>query len=236
MSLNAELIQQRLTTVRRALQDEAVRAGRDPTSVHLLAVSKGHSAAAIAAAAAIGQREFGESYLQEALPKLRELSALKLTWHHIGQLQSNKTRQIAEHFHWVHTVDREKIAVRLSEQRPHYAPPLNVCIQVKLAEEAAKGGVWPNEVLQLAQRIMQLPRLRLRGLMCIPPPQPEYAAQLEQFRRLAALLATLNHEVVAPDQPLDTLSMGMSDDHAAAIAAGATLVRIGTAIFGERPE
>lgn len=233
MSSDANLIRQRLTIVRRELYEGALRHGRDPDSVRLIAVSKGHPVTAIVAAADAGQVDFGESYLQEALPKLAALQARNLTWHYIGQLQSNKTRSVAEQFHWAHTIDRDKIANRLSEQRPHYAPPLQLCIQVKLAGEAGKGGIAPHAVLALAQHIVTLPRLKLRGLMCIPPPQTTFAAQLQQFQVMRSLLEQLNSELL-PEQQLDTLSMGMSDDHDAAIAAGATLVRIGTAVFGER--
>jgi len=221
---------ERLKTILESLQDAARMTGRDPSSVHLLAVSKQHPAAAIRALAQAGQRDFGENYLQEALPKLAELSDLNLTWHFIGQLQSNKTRAVAEHFQWVHTVDRDKIATRLNDQRPHYAPALQVCIQVKLAEEADKGGVWPDAVLPLAEHIRQLPRLKLRGLMCIPPPTDSTAEQLAHFTRLKTLFDTLNQQHLE----MDTLSMGMSNDYPAAIQAGSTLVRIGTALFGER--
>lgn len=220
----------RLKSILEALQQAARLNHRDTNSVRLLAVSKQHPAAAIRALAQAGQHDFGENYLQEALLKMAELADLNLTWHFIGQLQSNKTRQVAEHFHWVHTVDRDKIATRLNEQRPHYAPALQVCIQVKLAEEAGKGGVWPDEVLPLAQHIRQLPRLTLRGLMCIPPPTDSPEEQLTQFMRLKTLFDTLN----AQELNMDTLSMGMSNDYQAAIKAGATMVRIGTALFGER--
>ena len=220
----------RLQQLNSSMAQAAVACGRDPQSVRLLAVSKQHSPAAIRALSDAGQRDFGESYLQEALPKMEVLRDLNLVWHFVGQLQSNKTRAVAEHFQWVHTLDRDKIATRLNEQRPHYATPLNICIQVKLAEESGKGGLWPDEVLPLAAHIRQLSRLKLRGLMCIPPPQQDHAAQLAQFTRMQALLNDLNAKGFA----LDTLSMGMSDDHVAAIAAGATIVRIGTALFGAR--
>lgn len=219
-----------LTRVRSQLASAAQVCGRSPESVHLLAVSKQHPPAAIRALAGAGQLDFGESYVQEALDKITVLRDLSLTWHFIGQLQSNKTRAIAEHFQWVHTVDRDKIATRLNEQRPHYAPPLQVCIQVKLAEEAGKGGVWPEQLKGLAAHVQQLPRLKLRGLMCIPPPVERYEEQLRQFQQLAQLQRDLNAAGLA----LDTLSMGMSDDYTAAIAAGSTMIRIGTAIFGER--
>lgn len=204
--------------------------GREASGIRLLAVSKQHPVSAIRELAAAGQRDFGENYLREVLAKMQALADLDLTWHFIGQIQSNKTRSIAESFQWVHTLDRLKIAQRLNEQRPHYAPPLQVCIQVKLAKEAGKGGVWPDEVSPLAQTVARLPRLRLRGLMCIPPPAEDFAAQRAYFERMAQLLETLQSQGLE----LDTLSMGMSGDFQAAIAAGATIVRMGTAIFGER--
>jgi PLP dependent protein len=207
-----------------------MRYGRDADTVRLIAVSKSQPAAAIRAVAELGQREFGENYVQEALPKLEQLADLKLTWHFIGQLQTNKTRPVAEHFHWVHTLDRERIAVRLSEQRSPHAAPLNVCIQVRLADEPGKGGISKTELAALARRVLELPRLRLRGLMCIPPPREGFEAQ----RQLFAELADCAQELRAQGMQLDTLSMGMSGDLEAAVAAGATCVRIGTAIFGER--
>jgi len=179
---------------------------------------------------AYGQRDFGENYLQEALAKIQELSGNDICWHFIGQLQSNKTRAVAENFQWVHTVDRERIAARLSEQRPHYAPPLNICLQVRLADEPGKGGATPEELPALARRVSELPRLRLRGLMCIPPPRESFEDQYAFFARLAELQQGL----LASGFELDALSMGMSTDLEAAVAAGATWVRIGTAIFGER--
>jgi pyridoxal phosphate enzyme (YggS family) len=221
---------QGLLSVRQQLEAACRACGRAPNSVTLLAVSKQQSVAAMRAIAAMGQRDFGESYAQEALDKMAELADLDLRWHFIGQLQSNKTRPIAEHFHWVHTLDRDKIATRLHEQRPLHAPPLQVCIQVKLAEEMGKGGVWPDEVAALAAHIEKLPRLTLRGLMCIPPPSRHYTEQLQQFRQLA----DLQQQLIIAGHTLDTLSMGMSGDFEAAIAAGATIVRIGTAVFGAR--
>jgi PLP dependent protein len=229
MSIESAALQG-LNEVRDQLSIAARACGRSPESVQLLAVSKQQSVAAMRVLADAGQRDFGESYAQEALDKMTVLKDLPLRWHFIGQLQSNKTKPVAEHFQWVHTLDRDKIATRLNEQRPHYAPPLQVCIQVKLAEEPGKGGVWPEQVATLAAHVQQLPRLKLRGLMCIPPPAGQYDGQLNQFRRLAELQCELN----ASGLDLDTLSMGMSGDYAAAIAAGSTLVRIGTAIFGER--
>jgi pyridoxal phosphate enzyme (YggS family) len=198
--------------------------------VGLIAVSKTQPAVRVRALAECGQRDFGENYLQEAQGKMAELEDLELTWHFIGQLQANKTRIVAERFEWVHTVDRERIAVRLNDQRPHYAPPLNICIQVRLEDEPGKGGVAPDATLELAQRLSDLPRLRLRGLMCIPPPRDSFDEQYALFSRLTALQRTLN----ARGFSLDALSMGMSADMEAAVAAGATWVRIGTAIFGER--
>ena len=207
-----------------------MRYGRDVDSVRLIAVSKSQPAAAIRAVAELGQRDFGENYVQEALPKLEQLADLKLTWHYIGQLQTNKTRPVAEHFHWVHTLDRERIAVRLSEQRSPHAAPLNVCIQVRLADEPGKGGISKTELAALARRVVELPRLQLRGLMCIPPPREGFEAQRQLFAELADCAQALRDQ----GMPLDTLSMGMSGDLEAAVAAGATCVRIGTAIFGER--
>ena len=207
-----------------------MRYGREADSVRLIAVSKTQPADAIRALAALGQQDFGENYLQEALPKLAALADLPLTWHFIGQLQANKTRAVAEHFHWVHTLDRERIAVRLNEQRGAHGPPLNVCIQVRLENEPGKGGISKTEVAPLARRVLELPRLRLRGLMCVPPPREGFEAQ----RQLFAELAECVRELCGQDMQLDTLSMGMSGDLEAAVAAGATCVRIGTAIFGER--
>lgn len=210
--------------VARATRD----AGRAPGSVTIVAVSKQQSSTAIAAAHRCGIENFGESYVQEALPKMTELAQLALTWHFIGKLQTNKTRTVAERFSWVHTVDRLKIAERLSEQRPHHAAPLNVLIQVNQGDETQKGGVPTAEAEPLARAVAVLPRLRLRGLMTIPP--HDAAAAASHFAELAAL----QRRLVAGGLELDTLSMGMSADFEAAIAAGATAVRIGTAIFGAR--
>ncbi len=202
-------------------------AGRDESSIHLLAVSKTKPAAALREAHAAGIRDFGENYLQEALGKQLELVDLPLTWHFIGPIQSNKTRAIAEHFDWVHSVDRLKIAQRLSEQRPDELPPLNICIQVNVSGEASKSGCAPADLPALAAAIAQLPRLRLRGLMAIPEPTDERAAQDAAFAAVRQLQEQLNLD-------LDTLSMGMSHDLESAIAQGATWVRIGTALFGAR--
>jgi PLP dependent protein len=226
----ASNVRERLTETRNRIASAAMRYGRDPDSVRLIAVSKTQAAAVIRSVAALGQQDFGENYVQEALPKLAELGDLPLTWHYIGQLQANKTRDVAEHFQWVHTLDRERIAVRLNDQRSPHAPPLNVCIQVRLADEPGKGGISKTELAPLARRVLELPRLQLRGLMCIPPPRAGFEAQRQLFAALADCARALREQ----GMPLDTLSMGMSGDLEAAIAAGATCVRIGTAIFGER--
>lgn len=216
--------------MRTRIENAALRAGRDPASVRLLAVSKQQPVESIAAAADAGQSEFGENYVHEATPKIEALRDRALTWHFIGQLQSNKTRAVAENFQWVHTVDRERIARRLDAQRPHYAGPLDVLLQVRLADEPGKGGASPEELPGLAEAVSRLPRLRLRGLMCIPPPATDESTQRAPFRRLRGILDDLN----ARGRSLDTLSMGMSDDLEAAVMEGATIVRIGTALFGPR--
>ena len=208
----------------------ARRYGRDPKTIRLLAVSKQQPVSALRELVTHGQLQIGESYLQEALPKIATLTDLRIEWHYIGQIQSNKTRPIAEQFQWVHTVDRLKIAERLNEQRLAVSLPLNVCIQVKLGNESGKGGATPAEIPALAHSVRQLPRLRLRGLMCLPPPRETFDEQIVYFRECAALLQSLNQT----GQSLDTLSMGMSEDLEAAIAAGATIVRVGTALFGAR--
>ncbi|MHC8384916.1 YggS family pyridoxal phosphate-dependent enzyme [Pseudomonas sp. LB3P14] len=205
----------------------AVAAKRDEDSVQLLAVSKTKPAEAVREAYAAGIRDFGENYLQEALSKQLELADLPLIWHFIGPIQSNKTRAIAEHFAWVHSVDRLKIAQRLSEQRPADLPPLNICIQVNVSGEASKSGCTPADLPALANAISELPRIKLRGLMAIPEPTEDRAAQDAAFAAVQRLQASLN-------LPLDTLSMGMSHDLESAIAQGATWVRIGTALFGAR--
>jgi pyridoxal phosphate enzyme (YggS family) len=225
-----QFLAERLAAVHARIDSAARRAGRDPGSVTLLAVSKQQPVEAIAAAADAGQSDFGENYVHEAIPKIDALRPRALTWHFIGQLQANKTRAVAENFQWVHTVDRERIAVRLDAQRPHYAGPLDVLLQVRLAEEPGKGGAAPEDLPGLAQAISRLPRLRLRGLMCIPPPAGDEAAQRAPFRRLRELL----EELTLRGHSLDTLSMGMSDDLEAAVAEGATIVRVGTAVFGPR--
>ncbi|WP_273810129.1 MULTISPECIES: YggS family pyridoxal phosphate-dependent enzyme [unclassified Pseudomonas] len=202
-------------------------AGRDPATVGLLAVSKTKPAAALREAAAAGLRDFGENYLQEALDKQPALADLPLVWHFIGPIQSNKTRAIACHFDWVHSVDRLKIAQRLAEQRPPERGPLNICLQVNVSGEASKSGCHPDDLPALAAAVSQLPNLRLRGLMAIPEPTEDPASQRAAFARLRTLNEALNLD-------LDTLSMGMSQDLEAAIAEGATWVRVGTALFGAR--
>ncbi len=205
-------------------------AGRADADVTVLAVSKQQPVAAIRAAYQAGLRNFGESFFQEAIVKLRELETLDITWHFIGRIQSNKTRDIAEAFQWVHTIDRLKIAVRLNDQRPHFSPPLNVCIQVNQAGETQKGGVDESEVAELARAVMSLPRLRLRGLMTLPPATPNPESNASLFARLNRLKVVLIEDGI----PLDTLSMGMSTDFEVAIGQGSTIVRVGTAIFGPR--
>ena len=208
-------------------------AGRAVDSVTLLAVSKTFGPESVREAFAAGSRQFGENYVQEALDKISALADLRqqITWHLIGPLQSNKTRPVAEAFDWVHSVDRLKIAQRLSEQRPAQLPPLQVCLQVNISGERSKSGLVPGDVLAVAQAVAALPRLRLRGLMAIPEPAGDAAAQRVPHRALRELLAALNAQGLA----LDTLSMGMSADLEAAVAEGATVVRVGTAIFGGRP-
>ncbi len=217
--------------VLRRIETAARAAGRSVESVTLLAVSKAQPAQAVRALAAAGLTQFGESYVQEALEKIAATRDLPLTWHFIGRLQANKTREIAAAFAWVHALDLLKIAARLSGQRPFHAPPLNVCLQVNLAGEASKGGVTPAELPALAREVAKLPRLQLRGLMCIPPAEADPSRQRAWFARLRQLQESLN----AAGAGLDTLSMGMSGDFEAAILEGATLVRIGTALFGPRP-
>lgn len=218
--------------VRERIRAACERAGRSVDSVTLLAVSKTHSVDLIRAAAREGVEHFGESYLQEALPKIETLRGLELTWHFIGQLQGNKTRAVAENFQWVHGVDRLRIAKRLSDQRPFHAPPLNVCLQVNIGGEETKGGVAPDQLQDLATEVAALPRLTLRGLMCIPPPEDDPERQRTWFVQTAQLLRSLR----VPGITLDTLSMGMSDSLEVAIEEGATIVRVGTALFGERPK
>lgn len=209
----------------------ALRAGRDPKQIHLLAVSKMQPVPALEAAWASGQGDFGENYLQEAAPKVAAFAGRAVTWHFIGALQSNKSREVAERFHWMHTVDRDSIARRLSEQRPEALPPLQLCLQVNVSGESSKGGVVPERVAGLADAVAAFPRLRLRGLMAIPAPAEDFEAQRAPFKSMRELLEDLQRRGHA----VDTLSMGMSDDMEAAILEGATIVRVGTAIFGARP-
>ncbi len=229
MSISANLQQ-----VRQAIDAAAAQAGRDPATVLLLAVSKTFGPEAVTEAADAGQRAFGENYLQEALDKQQAVKSLRpelaLEWHFIGPIQSNKTRPVAEHFDWVHAVDREKIARRLSEQRPSHLPPLNICLQVNVSGEESKSGVAPAELPALAQAVAAMPNLTLRGLMAIPEPADDPVQQRLPFAQLRELQSQLRGMGIATD----TLSMGMSADMPAAIAEGATIVRIGTAIFGKR--
>ena len=223
-------ITERLLHVRAQLTKAAAEYGRETASVALLAVSKTRPVEDIIAALGAGQRDFGENYLQDAIPKIQALPDREAVWHFIGPIQSNKTRQIAEHFHWVHSVDRLKIAQRLSDQRPEGLPPLNVCLQVNISQDPAKSGLNPAEVFDVAEEVQRLPGLRLRGLMTIPAESHSLAEQRQPFHAMRELFEALQQKGFA----LDTLSMGMSDDMEAAIAEGATMVRIGTAIFGQR--
>lgn len=225
-----DTISANLQAVKQRIENAARACGRDPAAVGLIAVAKTFGAAAVATAHGHGQRAFGENYVQEAVDKIAALSDRDLEWHFIGPIQSNKTRQIAEHFDWVHSVDRIKIAQRLSTARPPGLAPLQICIQVNIGGEGTKSGVAPGLVLELARAVATLPRLNLRGLMAIPPASGDSAQQ----RRYFAQLRQLKDEIVAAGTGLDTLSMGMSADLEAAIAEGATLVRVGTAIFGQR--
>ena len=236
-------IPENLQAVHVRIAAAANKVSRPAQEISLLAVSKTFGADAVLEAVQAGQRDFGENYLQEALEKIEEVKRLRnngrhgdgadvplLKWHFIGPIQSNKTRPLAEHFDWVHSVDRDKIAQRLADQRPADLPPLNVCIQVNISAEASKAGVPPDEVLSLAQSIGTRPELRLRGLMAIPIPASDFDAQRRPFQALHALFKSLQGAGIA----LDTLSIGMSDDLEAAIAEGATIVRVGSAIFGKR--
>ena len=219
-----------LDSVRRRIVTAAGLAGRDPAAIRLVAVRKQQPAAAIRAACAAGQLDFGENYVQEAEPKVAELRELPITWHFIGRLQANKTRDVAASFDWVHSVDRERIAARLAEQRPQDRTPLKVLLQVRLGHELGRGGIDAGSLPALAESVSGMRRLELRGLMCMPEPAADEAAQRAPFRRLRELLLDLNR----CGHRLDTLSMGMSGDFEAAIAEGATIVRVGTAVFGPR--
>lgn len=221
-------LQQGFTAVLGQIAEAEQAADRAKGSVLLLAVSKTKSAQHIAAAYRLGQRHFGENYLQEALEKQQQLAAFNISWHFIGPIQSNKTKAIAQHFDWVHSVDRGKIAERLNEQRPDYLPPLNVCLQVNVSGESSKSGIVPEELPELVQKVMALPNLRLRGVMAIPEAEDDYWRQRQPYRQLYQAVQSLNLPA------LDTFSYGMSGDLSAAIAEGATIVRIGTALFGAR--
>ncbi|HEV2112276.1 MAG TPA: YggS family pyridoxal phosphate-dependent enzyme [Gammaproteobacteria bacterium] len=225
-----ENVARNLAAVQARVEAAAGRAGRDPGEIRLLAVSKMQPAGVLAEAWEAGQRDFGENYLQEALPKLEALADRDVRWHFIGGLQSNKTRAVAERFDWVHTVDRESIARRLSEQRPAGLPPLHVCLQVNVSGEGSKGGVAPERLPELVDAVAGLQHITLRGLMAIPAPAHDSETQRAPFRRLRELMLALN----ARGHRMDTLSMGMSEDLEAAVMEGATVVRIGTAIFGAR--
>lgn len=219
-----------LQAVLKRIDDAARKFGRNPDDISLLAVSKTWPASDVREAVDAGQRAFGENYVQEGVEKSVELASLGLIWHFIGPLQSNKTRRIAETFDWVHSVDRLKIAERLAEQRPDSLPPLQICLQVNVSGEETKSGVSLSELPQLAQQVARLPRLRLRGVMAIPAPLEDFDAQRQSFRQVREAFELMRSEGLA----LDTLSMGMTHDLEAAIAEGATMVRVGTAIFGER--
>ena len=220
-----------LQHVRERIAAACTDAGRDVNEVTLLAVSKTFGPDDVRAAAAAGQRAFGENYIQEAVEKIALLADLPLQWHCIGPIQSNKTRLVATHYHWAHSVERLKVAQRLSEQRPAHLPPLQVCLQVNVDGGATKAGVAPGDALELARAVACLPRLRLRGLMTIPEPAPDFASQLAVHQKARRLFDSLREAGL----PLDTLSMGMTADLEAAIHAGSTMVRVGTAIFGGRP-
>jgi len=224
------MIADNLHQVRARISQVCIQAGRAPDAVALLAVSKTFGPEAVREAHAAGQTAFGENYIQEAVDKITTLANLALQWHCIGPIQSNKTRLVAQHFDWVHSVDRLKIAQRLSEQRPPEMAPLQVCIQVNIDGGSTKAGVVPAEALSLARAVAELPNLRLRGLMTIPEPAPDFVAACAIHTRAKALFDALNAEGMG----LDTLSMGMTGDMEAAIASGSTMVRVGTAIFGRR--
>jgi pyridoxal phosphate enzyme (YggS family) len=231
MLIGPQNLPEKLGFVRDRIARAAAQCGRSVDSVTLIAVSKSQPAEMLEGAARAGVRDFGESYLQEALEKMQALKERDITWHFIGGLQANKTRPVAENFAWVHSVDRLRIAERLSAQRPYHAPLLNVCLQVNVGGELSKGGASPEEVPALVASISKLPRLKLRGLMCLPPAEDEVDRQRHWFAQLRGLFDTLNKSGAG----LDTLSMGMSGDFEDAVAAGATHVRIGTALFGPRP-
>ena len=221
-------LENRLVQIRSSIRGEELSNNRKPGSVHLLAVSKTKPAAELACLYQLGQRHFGESYLQEALHKQQELAHFNITWHFIGPIQSNKTRLIATHFSWVHSVDRIKIAKRLNEQRPAYLPPLNICLQINISDEESKSGIAQDQFVQLAEQIKPLSRIKLRGVMAIPAKLGDYKQQREPYRRICQAVKQ------SSQFDLDTFSFGMTGDLKAAIAEGATIVRIGTGLFGAR--
>ena len=223
-------VTENLRKIRDLLAETAENAGRSRDSVKLLAVSKKQPVNAILEAVSAGQTDFGENQVQEGIDKITEIADPEITWHFIGHLQTNKTRPVAEHFSWVHSVDRLKVARRLSEQRPESLGDLNVCVQVNVDDEASKSGASLDEAADLAAAIVDLPRLRLRGLMCLPAIREDFEEQRQPFRRLREL----GDQLRSAGMPIDTLSMGMSDDYRAAIYEGSTIVRIGTAVFGPR--
>ena len=223
-------IENNLAHIRQQIETAATEYNRKANSISLLAVSKKKPSSDLRSAYESGQSDFGENFLQEAQSKMRELADLNIVWHFIGPVQSNKTRALAESFDWVHCVDRRKVAERLSSQRPESMPPLNICIQVNIDHESSKSGIDPDELIDFAEAIRDLPRIRLRGLMAIPAQRSDFELQREPFAKLKQSLQDLQQRGLE----CDTLSMGMSHDMLAAIAEGSTLVRIGTAIFGER--
>ena len=223
-------VTENLRKIRDLLAKAAVDAGRDADSVRLLAVSKRQPVSSVIAAAEAGQLDFGENQLQDGLEKIKSAANDRLIWHFIGHLQTNKTRPVAENFHWVHSVDRLKTAERLSRQRPSSLGELNICLQVNVDDEQSKSGLRPDSVRELATRVADLPRIKLRGLMCLPAIRNDFDMQREPFARLSRLADQLR----ASGIPTDTLSMGMSGDYRAAIFEGSTMVRVGTAIFGPR--
>ncbi len=223
-------VTENLALIKDLLAKSALKAQREPGTVKLLAVSKKQPVDKVFEAANAGQRDFGENFVQEGLDKIEKTASLDLVWHFIGHLQTNKTRAVAEHFDWVHTIDRQKTAVRLSRQRPPEKPPLNICLQVNIDDEEAKSGISPDALTALARAVQELPNLKLRGLMCLPATRDTPDEQRKPFAKLRELAISLSANGIE----IDTLSMGMSGDYDAAIAEGATVVRIGTAIFGPR--
>jgi len=230
MLIGPQNLPENIERVRDRITRAAAQCGRSVDSVTLIAVSKSQPATAIAAASRAGVKHFGESYLKEALEKMSAVKERDITWHFIGTIQANKTRAVAENFAWVHSVDRLRIAERLSAQRPYHAPPLNVCVQVNVGGELSKGGAAPEDLADLFASMGKLPRLKLRGLMCLPPEEDEPERQRHWFAQLRERFDDLNRDGAG----LDTLSMGMSGDFEAAVLEGATMVRVGTAIFGPR--